>query len=375
MSGFNVGANAFLSSALKEKLLCPNPTTERGVGLHVNAHPTLPLIIYPSGKFIVVRDMTNPGNSFVYRGHASTTTVAKFSPNGYWVASGDSSGKLRVWSWDNPEHLTKMETQAFSGRIGDLDWDCESKKLAVGGEGSGILVKCLTWDTGNTAGEMVGHNKRVLSVAYKPSRPFRIITASEDFKTVFYAGPPFKLDHSMAAHSNFANCVRYSADGSRAVSVGSDKKIQLYDGKTGEMTLDLPNAHAGGIYSVSFSPDGAHFITASADKTVKLWCSESGQLQETFTIAQVPGDPQVGDAQVSCLWTSFCMLSVSLNGNINLLVRGSESPESVIQAQQTPISALAVHPASQRVYSGSTDGVVCMRDLAGAAEGVRLGGD
>lgn len=234
------------------------------------------------------------------------------------------------------------------------------------------MVKCITWDTGNTAGEMVGHNKRVLSVSYKPTRPFRIFTASEDMRTIVYAGPPFKLDHSNSAHTNFVNCVRYSPDGNRAVSVGSDKKIQAYDGKTGEPTGEVLNAHAGGIYSVSFSPDSAYFITASADKTVKLWNAESLALEQTFTFSAAP---QIGDAQVAVLWTKTHMLSFSLNGNINVLNRSSpEAPERIIQSQQVSITALAIDRATQSLFTGSYDGVVTKRSLVGAPDALRVKG-
>jgi len=53
-------------------------------------------------------------------------------------------------------------------------------------------AKCITSDSGNTIGDLGGHTKSVNSVAYKPTRPFRIVTASEDFRTQFYEGPPFK---------------------------------------------------------------------------------------------------------------------------------------------------------------------------------------
>jgi len=327
----------------------------------INAHPTLPLIIYPSGRFIVVRNINDPADTFIYRGHGSTTTVAKFSNNGFWVASGDSSGKLRVWAWDNPEHLTKLETSLFAGKISDLDWDMESKKIAVSGEGSGLVVKCVTWDTGNNVGEMVGHSKRALSIACKPTRPFRIITASEDMKTCFYEGPPFKLHHSNTSHSNFVNCVRYSLDGNRAISVSSDKKIQAYDGKTGEMTLAVENAHAGGIYGIAFNPESTHFITASADKTIKLWNAESLDLEQTFSIA----NPQLGDAQVAVVWSKHAIISVSLNGNINIWNKEkTDGPERVIQAHQVGIGALAVDRDAQAVFTGSYDGVVCKRTIS-----------
>ncbi len=54
----------------------------RGETLHIHAHPTKNLIVYPCRKAFVVRDLDNPKASFVYRGHEYKTTVAKFSPNG-----------------------------------------------------------------------------------------------------------------------------------------------------------------------------------------------------------------------------------------------------------------------------------------------------
>lgn len=72
----------------------PNPSTERGDSFHLGAHPKESKIIYPSGKFIVVRDVVKSADCFVYRGHNAKTTVAKFSPNGFWVASADITGKV-----------------------------------------------------------------------------------------------------------------------------------------------------------------------------------------------------------------------------------------------------------------------------------------
>lgn len=47
-------------------------------------------------------------------------------------------------------------------------------------------------------------------------------------------------------------------------------KVVVYDGATGQSVGEVPDAHAGSIYSVAFSPDGTRFATASADKTIKV---------------------------------------------------------------------------------------------------------
>jgi len=61
---------------------------------------------------------------------------------------------------------------------------------------------------------------------------------------------------------NFVNCIRFSPDGSRFLSVGSDKNGFLFDGRTGEKlgTLSSENGHTGSIYAASWSPSGKQVI-------------------------------------------------------------------------------------------------------------------
>jgi WD40 repeat protein len=82
---------------MEQAVLAPNPVTTRGAPTVLAVHPKEPKIIYCSGKLVVVRNLDDPTDTFVYKGHNEQTTVAKFSPSGYWVASGDVSGKVRVW--------------------------------------------------------------------------------------------------------------------------------------------------------------------------------------------------------------------------------------------------------------------------------------
>ena len=61
-------------------------------------------------------------------------------------------------------------------------------------------------------------------------------------------------------HSNFVNCVRFSPDGTRFISVSSGKKGLIFDGKSRERIGELSpeDGHKGSIYAVSWSPDGKH---------------------------------------------------------------------------------------------------------------------
>ncbi|CAM9151981.1 unnamed protein product [Phaeothamnion confervicola] len=368
----------------------PNPTTERGNNLHLGVHPKEPKIVYPSGKFIVVRDLENPANCFVYRGHNNKTTVAKFSPNGFWVASADIAGKVRIWSWENPEHVLKIEIQGLGGAIKDLAWDSESKRIVVAGDGTGMNMRAFAWDTGSNLGEMIGHNKRVNSCDYRPVRPFKIMTASEDMRTVFFKGPPFSLEHSNGdQHSNFVNCIRFSPDGSLAATCGSDYKVWLYDGKTGAPLRELAGGgggHTGSVYSLSWTAGGAQLVTCSADKTCKLWdaspdgAASGGGCVHTWAISEEPG---VVDMQCAVAAVHANAASISLDGTINVLLPGQAKPAVTIHAHQVAITAMCPTPLSSGaggvLVTGSFDGVVVAWDAAAGlgrrAEGqLRSGG-
>lgn len=51
------------------------------------------------------------------------------------VAPADVSGKLRIWDTTQKEHLLKYEYQPFAGKIKDIAWTEDSKRIAVVGEG------------------------------------------------------------------------------------------------------------------------------------------------------------------------------------------------------------------------------------------------
>ena len=50
-----------------------------------------------SNKSIFLRSIDHPEIGSQYTQHTAPTTVARFAPSGFYVASGDASGCVRVW--------------------------------------------------------------------------------------------------------------------------------------------------------------------------------------------------------------------------------------------------------------------------------------
>ena len=263
---------------------------------------------------------------------------------------------MRIWDTTQPDNVLKITTKVFSGRVNDIDWDSESKRLIAVGEGKDRFGHAFLVDTASTVGEIGGHSKVINSVAIRPCRPLRAATASDDTTVNWHHGVPFKFNKSLDCHSRFALCVRFSPDGALLASSGADGKLFLYDGQTGGLVTELTDAHTGGIYSLSWSPDGKSLLTVSADRCAKLWdiTSKSVLSSHSFTSSDNPID----DQQVGSLWVGNHLLSLSLSGDINYLDPRSSNPSRTIRSHSKGITALAID-ASQTLFSGSYDGRVC----------------
>lgn len=264
-----------------------------------------------------------------------------------------------MWEPENIENSGK-EYKIIAGRLNDIAWDGESQRVIAVGDGREQYGRCITADSGNSVGEIIGHSKAVNAVAMKPQRPFRAATVGDDGNMVFYHGAPYKFNDKSSEHKGFVMGAAYSPDGAILVTVGADKRIQLYDGKTGEAQKQIGEGeHTGSIFSVSWAADSKRFATASADQTVKLWDAESGKLIQSWKF----GDGvDVGQQQVGVVIphgrTDGLIISLNLDGELTYLNEGKADPVRLVQGHSNPITSLVGTSDGKGagVWTGSSDG-------------------
>ncbi|KAJ9109115.1 hypothetical protein QFC21_000443 [Naganishia friedmannii] len=323
-------------------------------------------IVYVNGRTVVIRDLSDPTKSVTYSQHTQTATVARISPSGYYCASADVAGNVRIWDIAGSDQVLKLAARPLGGRINDLSWDGESKRIIAVGDGRERFGAAFLADSGSSCGEIQGNSKVINAVSIRHQRPFRAATASDDGAIVFFHGVPFKNDKIIRTHSNFVQDVRFSHSGDHFASVGSDRKLFLYDGKTGE-TLSEIDAHNGSIMACSWSPDSKSLSTVSVDGTVKLWDIENKQATTIFTIGNDVASQQNGN-----IWASEnAIVSLSLDGTLNVLDPRDDKSWRKIYAstpcQEGPTKAVTASTLLAKpeptFFTGSFDGSVRAFDL------------
>lgn len=339
------------------------PATTRGKRLDIGGDPKGNNFVYTCGSSVFIRNLKNPLVTEMYSEHQHATTVARYAPSGFYIASGDISGTVRIWDTTQKEHILKLELRVLGGPILDIQWSEDSKRIVAVGEGKERYGAVFLWDSGSSVGEITGNSKPITSADFKQTRPYRIATGSEDFQVAWLEGPPFKFKQSFKDHTRFVNCVRFSPDGNKLLTVGLDKMGFFYDGKTGEPCgkLSTTNGHTAGIYCCSWSPDSKQVLTASGDKTCKIWDAQTGDCVKTFNFSD---NPQVEHQMLGCLWQGDEMISVALSGDIYYLDPNSPNqPKRIVRGHNKFVTTLAFDASQNALYSGSYDALIVKWDL------------
>jgi len=333
-------------SFARKHIYAPTPATTRGQPVHLGGDPKGENFLYTNGNSVFIRNIKEPLICDQYFEHQYPTTVARYAPSGFYIASADITGTVRIWDTVNTTHILKKEFKPLSGAINDLAWSNDSQRIVVGGDGKEKYGAAFLADSGASVGEITGHAKLIKSVDVRQTRPFKVVTASEDFLVNFFNFPPAKFAHSNKDHTRFVNVVRFSPNGEKYASGSSDKRVFIYEGKEGQKVGELPeNSHSGGVYSLSWSADSSRFLTASADKTVKIWDANSLQNIVTFQFPDTTEDQQLGS-----LWQGDFILSISLSGDINYLDAKSGKVSRVVKGHNKSVTALAYDRSNRRVF-------------------------
>jgi WD40 repeat protein len=145
-------------------------------------------------------------------------------------------------------------------------------------------------------------------------------------------------------HAGAVNCVRFSPDGTRLASGGSDGMVRIWNAGNGREVLCF-KAHLKGVTSISFSPRGRRLASGGGDGTVRIW--DAGIGQEVLSIKA-----HSNEARSVCFSPDGARLASVGDGRVRLWDARSGRLLRLFRGGLNPDNSVCFSPDGTRLASG-----------------------
>lgn len=198
-------------------------------------------------------------------GHLDSIECVKWGGEGFiYTASRDRT--IKVWATDgpSPKDVGKLckTLKGHGHRVNSLALSCD--------------YVCRTGPFDHTCKQFKSDEASYEAAVqkynnFKANEPERMVSGSDDF--TLYLWHPVESKHPikrMTGHQQAINHIAFSPEGRFFASASFDKKIKIWNGKSGDFISTL-TGHVGSVYQVTWSSDSRFLVSASKDSTAKLW--------------------------------------------------------------------------------------------------------
>jgi WD40 repeat protein len=156
-------------------------------------------------------------------GHTKSALVARYSPNGNYIATGSLDQSIIIWNSDSLKPLRTF--RGHTGNIYDIQWFGDSKHIASASLDKSIML----WDIGQQVSLKIlkGHQGAIFSIAISPDNRF-ILSASFDKTVRLWEIASGKCFYSYNNNKDAVNCVAFNPDGTLFATASSDGTAMVF---------------------------------------------------------------------------------------------------------------------------------------------------
>ena len=188
--------------------------------------------------------------------------IASFSPNGYYIAAGSSTGVVTLWNLDaggNP-----VTAGRHSGEVNALAFSPNSRYLITGGA-DGYAVVATTFN-GREIYRLL-HEDDVENIAVSSDGTW-FATVSNDRRIRLWDTNDGD-ERLRMSQDNFVKDVKISANGQWLATTGADMTVRVWNASTGAEMFQIPLKDEGVV--LGFSSDGDRLVAADTSGEINIW--------------------------------------------------------------------------------------------------------
>ncbi|KAJ3111143.1 hypothetical protein HK100_002793, partial [Physocladia obscura] len=201
--------------------------------------------------------------------------VSKFSPDGKYLVTAGTDGKLSLWNW--PELTPAMPPLDAEGEIYDANFDSSShllvalslKKCFVIDIAKGKTVWSIDKPVVNQSSDAAEFRAARFGSGITEGYLFLAVNA-KNRKAAYlcrWKTDTWTMERSKLAAPRPITSFTISNSGSRIAFGAADSSVNIHNAKTMASVLKVTKAHQFPITSISFSPSEFTVVSGSADGT------------------------------------------------------------------------------------------------------------
>jgi WD40 repeat protein/serine/threonine protein kinase len=300
------------------------------------------------------------------------------SPDNTRFASAGEDGVTRVW--DSVTGKMTAECGAHRSKVLSVAYRADGQRLVTtSADGS---VRQWNPATGREAAPAYKrHTGEVITAAYSPDGTW-IASGGYDRTIRVWRAADAAEAAVLHGHTGFVREVAFTANGRRVISMGAymgalglgyagtgDGTVRLWEAPLPGVSLPVLRGHTSYLYPVVYSPDGRWIASGGWDRRVCLWDARTGELCTTFphrgTVRALAFGPDSSWLVSACDWADQLQVWDVATGRRRQEVKG---PGPVVQA-------VTVSPDGTWIAAVERGGVVSVSEMATGREVASWRGD
>ncbi|MDZ8086474.1 MAG: NB-ARC domain-containing protein [Nostoc sp. DedQUE12b] len=275
-----------------------------------------------------------------------------FSPNGKLLATGDTSGEIRLYQVADGKQL--LIVKGHTGFIWPVAFSPDGHIFASGGDDQ--KVKLWDTNTGQCLANLQGHSGGIWSIAFSPDGHL-LASSSEDHTVKLWDTRSAECLKTLRGHSNRVTSVAFSTQGTMLASGSDDQTVKLWDTSSGQClkTMQVENS---GSKSVAFSPDCQTLASGCHNQIVRLFDVSTGQCFQTLY-----GHTDCVNS-VAFSYDGQMLASSSDDQTVKLWDTSTGRCLTTLHGHNSRVWSVAFSPEGKTLISGSDDQTVKLWDVS-----------